>query len=68
MLQGDEHDGGERDHPEQHIAIGWTRGKVARPVAWVDEAHSNEQPWSDIFDDVEGAECLRFSLIAQYLK
>ena len=56
VLQGDEHDGGERHHPQQCITIFRPRGEVARPVTGIDEAHSNQQTRADVLEDVEGTQ------------
>ena len=68
VLQGDEHDGTERNHPKQRIAEGGACGEVARPVARVDEADGNQQARSDILEDVEGTEYLRLTLCSEYFQ
>ena len=67
VLQGDEHDGGERHHPQQGVAELGAGGEVAGPVARVDEADGDEQARTDILEDVEGAQHVRVVLALQFL-
>jgi hypothetical protein len=55
MLQDDQHDRRERDHPQQGITVVGSCGQVRCPVARIDEAYGNEQSRADILEDFEAA-------------
>ena len=55
MLQDDQHDRGQRDHPQQRVAKLRARGHVGGPVARIDKADGDEQPGADVPGDVQAA-------------
>ena len=55
VLQDDEHDGGEGDHPEQGVAKLRAGRHVGRPVARVYEADGDQQAGADVAKDLLAA-------------
>ena len=55
VLQDDEHDGGEGDHPEQGVAKLRAGRHVGRPVARVYEADGDQQAGAYVPQDLEAA-------------
>ena len=55
VLEQDQHEGGEGDHPEQRVAVGRAGGDVGGPVAGIDEADGHEEAGADVFEDVPDA-------------
>ena len=66
MLQGDEHDGRQRDHPQQRIAVFRPGRKVAGPVAGIDEAHGDQQAGADVLEDVERAQHMGMGMAPEF--
>ena len=48
VLQKDQHEGAERDDPEQRVAELRTAGDVGRPVAGVDEAYRDDEAGAEV--------------------
>jgi len=59
VLQHDEHECGQRHHPQERIAEPRAGGHVGSPVAGVDEAHGDQQAWTDIFEYFKAGEARR---------
>ncbi|WP_443776467.1 hypothetical protein [Alistipes ihumii] len=50
MLQYDQHDRRQRDHPQQRVTVLGPGGQIRRPVAGIDETDGHEQSRPDIFE------------------
>ena len=55
MLQYDQHDRRQRDHPQQRVTVLSPGGQIRRPVAGVDEADGHEQSRPDVFEYLQSA-------------
>ncbi len=62
VLKQNQHDRGERDHPEQRIPELRSGGDVGGPVAGIDEPHCDQQARPDVLQEFLGTYTLRMLL------
>ena len=53
VLKDDEHDRGERHHPEELVAVFRTGGDIRRPVAGIDETHRDDESRPERTENVQ---------------
>jgi len=62
MLQEDEHDRRESNHPEQTIPIHGAGSHIRSPVARIYKTDSDKKSWADILENFKGAQSRRVFL------
>ncbi len=56
VLEHDQHQGGEGDHPQQRVAVTGPGGDVGGPVTRIDETDRDQQTRPNVAENLEGAE------------